>query len=136
MAGQKAAKEGTDGEYINDLLENAENFGFTREQIEQSGIEHPRLVLVTDERLPYDTATFAKFNRNEKKTQSNTEQAVAKAKTLTSDEVGAIVAEIEGNGSLEAFFNNSKAINDLVKTLVDKGIIGQNEVAQKGLVGV
>lgn len=130
MAGQKAAKDGTDGEYINDLLENAENFGFTREQIEQSGIEHPRLVLVTDERLPYDTATFAKFNRNEKKTQNNTEQAVAKAKTLTSDEVGAIVAEIEGNGSLDAFFNNSKAINDLVKTLVDKGIIGQNEVAQ------
>lgn len=130
MAGQKAAKDGTDGEYINDLLENAENFGFTREQIEQSGIEHPRLVLVTDERLPYDTATFSKFNRNEKKTQSNTEQAVAKAKSLTSDEVGAIVAEIEGNGSLDAFFNNSKAINDLVKTLVDKGIIGQNEVAQ------
>ncbi|RGN83045.1 hypothetical protein DXB41_07810 [Segatella copri] len=130
MAGQKAAKEGTDGEYINDLLENAENFGFTREQIEQSGIEHPRLVMVTDERLPYDAATFAKFNRNEKKTQSNTELAVAKAKTLTSDEVGAIVAEIEGNGSLDAFFNNSKAINDLVKTLVDKGIIGQNEVAQ------
>ena len=130
MAGQKAAKEGTDGEYINDLLENAENFGFTREQIEQSGIEHPRLVMVTDERLPYDAATFAKFNRNEKKTQSNTEQAVAKAKVLTSDEVGAIVAEIEGNGSLDAFFNNSKAINDLVKTLVDKGIIGQNEVAQ------
>lgn len=130
MAGQKAAKEGTDGEYINDLLENAENFGFTREQIEQSGIEHPRLVMVTDERLPYDAATFAKFNRNEKKTQSNTEQAVANAKTLTSDEVGAIVAEIEGNGSLDAFFNNSKAINDLVKTLVDKGIIGQNEVAQ------
>lgn len=130
MAGQKAAKEGTDSEYINDLLENAENFGFTREQIEQSGIDHPRLVLVTDERLPYDAATFAKFNRNEKKTQSNTEQAVAKAKTLTADEVGAIVAEIEGNGSLDAFFNNSKAINDLVKTLVDKGIIGQNEVAQ------
>lgn len=130
MAGQKAAKEGTDSEYINDLLENAENFGFTREQIEQSGIEHPRLVLVTDERLPYDAATFAKFNRNEKKTQSNTEQAVAKAKILTPDEVGAIVAEIEGNGSLDAFFNNSKAINDLVKTLVDKGIIGQNEVAQ------
>ena len=130
MAGQKAAKDGTDGEYINDLLENAENFGFTREQIEQSGIEHPRLVMVTDERLPYDAATFAKFNRNEKKTQSNTEQAVAKSKTLTSEEIGAIVAEIDGNGSLDAFFNNSKAINDLIKTLVSKGIIGQNEVAQ------
>ena len=130
MAGQKAAKNGTDAEYIEDLLDNAQNYGFTREQIEKSGIEHPRLVMVTDERLPYDTATFSKFNRNEKKTQSNTEQAVAKAKTLTSDEVGAIVAEIEGNGSLDAFFNNSKAINDLIKTLVEKGIIGQNEVAQ------
>lgn len=129
MAGQKAAKNGTDAEYIEDLLDNAQNYGFTREQIEKSGIEHPRLVMVTDERLPYDTATFSKFNRNEKKTQSNTEQAVAKAKTLTSDEVGAIVAEIEGNGTLDAFFNNSKAINDLVKTLVDKGIIGQNEVS-------
>lgn len=129
MAGQKAAKNGTDAEYIEDLLDNAQNYGFTREQIEKSGIEHPRLVMVTDERLPYDTATFSKFNRNEKKTQSNTEQAVAKAKTLTSDEVGAIVAEIEGNGTLDAFFNNSKTINDLVKTLVDKGIIGQNEVS-------
>ncbi len=130
MAGQKAAKEGTDAEYIDALLENAENFGFTREQIEQSGIEHPRLVMVTDERLPYDTATFAKFNRNEKKTQSNTEKAVAKAKTLTADEVGAIVAEIDGHGSLDAFFGNSKAINDLINTLIKKGVIGQNEVAE------
>ena len=130
MAGQKAAKDGTDAEYINDLMDNAENFGFTREQIEQSGIEHPRLVMVTDERMPYTTDTFAKFNRNEKKTQSNTEQAVAKAKTLSADEVGAIVAEIEGNGSLEAFFNNPNAINSLIKTLVSKDIIGQNEVAE------
>ena len=129
MAGQKAAKNGTDAEYIEDLMDNAQNYGFTKEQIEQSGIEHPRLVMVTDERLPYDTATFSMFNRNEKKTQNNTEQAVAKAKTLTSDEVGAIVADIEGNGSLDAFFNNSKAINDLVRTLVSKGVIGQNEVA-------
>ena len=130
MAGQKAAKDGTDAEYINDLMDNAENFGFTREQIEQSGIEHPRLVMVTDERMPYTTDTFAKFNRNEKKTQSNTEQAVAKAKTLSADEVGAIVAEIEGNGSLEAFFNNPNAINSLIKTLQEKDIIGQNEVAE------
>lgn len=129
MAGQKSAKDGTDKEYIEDLMDNAQNYGFTKEQIAESGIEHPRLVMVTDERLPYDTATFAKFNRNEKKAQNNTEQAVAKAKTLTADEVGAIVADIEGNGSLDAFFNNSKAINDLVRTLVEKGIIGQNEVA-------
>ena len=130
MAGQKAAKEGTDADYIEALMENAESFGFTKEQIEQSGIEHPRLVMVTDERLPYDTATFAKFNQNERKTQNNTEKAVAKAKTLTSDEIGAIVAEVEGTGSLEAFFNNPKAINDLIKTLQDKKVLGHNEVAE------
>lgn len=129
MAGQKAAKDGTDGAYIEALKENAENYGFTAEQIEQSGMEHPRLVLVSDEPLPYDTATFAKFNKNEKKTQGNTQQTVAISKKLGGDEISAIAAEIEGSGSLDAFFNNPTAINSLLKRLIDKGIIGLNEVA-------
>lgn len=129
MAGQKAAKDGTDGAYIEALKENAENYGFTAEQIDQSGMEHPRLVLVSDEPLPYDTATFAKFNKNEKKTQGNTQQAVAQSKKLGADEISAIAAEIEGSGSLDAFFNNPTAINSLLKRLIDKGVIGLNEVA-------
>lgn len=129
MAGQKAAKDGTDGAYLEALKENAENYGFTAEQIEQSGIKHPRLVLVSDEPLPYDTATFAKFNKNEKKTQGNTQQTVAISKKLGIDEISAIVAEIEGSGSLDAFFNNPTAINSLLKRLIDKGVIGLNEVA-------
>ena len=129
MAGQKAAKDGTDGAYLEALKENAENYGFTAEQIEQSGMKHPRLVLVSDEPLPYDTATFAKFNKNEKKTQGNTQQAVAQSKKLGADEISAIVSEIEGSGSLDAFFNNPTAINSLLKRLIDKGVIGLNEVA-------
>lgn len=129
MAGQKAAKDGTDGAYIEALEENAENYGFTAEQIEQSGMEHPRLVLVSDEPLPYDTATFAKFYKNEKKTQGNTQQTVAISKKLGGDEISAIAAEIEGSGSLDAFFNNPTAINSLLKRLIDKGVIGLNEVA-------
>jgi predicted RNA methylase len=129
MAGQKAAKDGTDGAYLEALKENSENYGFTAEQIEQSGMEHPRLVLVSDEPLPYDTATFAKFNKNEKKTQGNTQQTVAISKKLGGDEISAIVAEIEGSGSLDAFFNNPTAINSLLKRLIDKGVIGLNEVA-------
>ena len=129
MAGQKAAEDGTDGAYIEALKENAENYGFTAEQIEQSGIKHPRLVLVSDEPLPYDTATFAKFNKNEKKTQGNTQQTVAISKKLGGDEFSAIAAEIEGSGSLDAFFNNPTAINSLLKRLIDKGVIGLNEVA-------
>ncbi len=129
MAGQKAAKDGTDGAYLEALKENAENYGFTAEQIEQSGMKHPRLVLVSDEPMKYDTATFAKFNMNEKKSQGNTQQAVANSKKLSTDEISVIVSEIEGSGSLDAFFNNSTAINSLLKRLVDKGVIGLNEVA-------
>ena len=129
MAGQKAAKDGTDGAYLEALKENAENYGFTAEQIEQSGLKHPRLVLVSDEPMKYNTATFAKFNKNEKKAQGNTQQAVANSKKLSADEIGAIVSEIEGSGSLDAFFNNPSAINSLLTRLVDKGVIGLNEVA-------
>ena len=129
MAGQKAAKNGTDSAYIEALKENAENYGFTAEQIEQSGLKHPRLVLVSDEPMKYNTATFAKFNKNEKKAQGNTQQAVANSKKLSADEIGAIVSEIEGSGSLDAFFNNPSAINSLLTRLVDKGVIGLNEVA-------
>ena len=129
MAGQKAAKNGTDSAYIEALKENAENYGFTAEQIEQSGIKHPRLVLVSDEPMKYDTATFAKFNKNEKKAQGNTQQAVANSKKLSTDEIGTIISEIEGSGSLDAFFNNPSAINSLLTRLVDKGVIGLNEVA-------
>jgi predicted RNA methylase len=129
MAGQKAAKDGTDGAYLEALKENAENYGFTAEQIEQSGMKHPRLVLVSDEPMKYDTATFAKFNMNEKKSQGNTQHAVANSKKLSTDEISVIVSEIEGSGSLDAFFNNSTAINSLLKRLVDKGVIGLNEIA-------
>lgn len=128
MAGQKAAKNGTDSAYLEALKENAENYGFTAEQIEQSGIKHPRLVLVSDEPMKYDTATFAKFNKNEKKSQGNTQQAVANSKKLSADEIGTIISEIEGSGSLDAFFNNPTAINSLLKRLIDKGVIGLNEV--------
>lgn len=130
VMGKKLAEQaGKDSKYYEDLEDNAEGFGWTPEQIKGAGFKGI-VYFVPDEKLPLNSKTFDLFNKKETKSESNTEQAVKNAKTLTSDEVGAIVAEIDGNGSLEAFFNNSKAINDLVKTLVDKGIIGQNEVAQ------
>lgn len=130
VMGKKLAEQaGKDSKYYEDLDDNAEGFGWTPEQIKGAGFKGI-VYFVPDEKLPLKSKTFDLFNKKEKKSESNTEQAVKNAKTLTSDEIGAIVAEIEGNGSLDAFFNNSKAINDLVKTLIDKGIIGQNEVAQ------
>ena len=130
VMGKKLAEQaGKDSRYYEDLEDNAEGFGWTPEQIKGAGFKGI-VYFVPDEKLPLNSKTFDLFNKKETKSESNTEQAVKNAKTLTSDEVGAIIAEIDGNGSLDAFFNNSKAINDLVKTLVSKGIIGQNEVAQ------
>lgn len=127
MAKLLAERNGKDGQYREDLNDNIEGFGLTPEKIAKVG-DKGIVYFVPDEKFPLSSKTFDMFNKRETKSESNTEQAVAKAKTLTADEVGAIVADIEGNGSLDAFFNNSKAINDLVRTLVDKGIIGQNEV--------
>ena len=122
-----AERNGKDGQYHEDLNDNIEGFGLTTEKIAEVG-NKGTIYFVPDEKFPLTSKTFDMFNKQETKSESNTEQAVAKAKTLTPDEVGAIVADIEGNGSLEAFFNNSKAINDLIKTLQEKGVIGQNEV--------
>ena len=127
MAKLLAERNGKDGQYREDLNDNIEGFGLTPEKIAEVG-DKGIVYFVPEEKFPLSSKTFDMFNKRETKSESNTEQAVAKAKTLTADEVGAIVADIEGNGSLDAFFNNSKAINDLVRTLVDKGIIGQNEV--------
>lgn len=127
MAKLLAERNGKDEQYREDLNDNIEGFGLTPEKIAEVG-DKGIVYFVPDEKFPLSSKAFDMFNKRETKSESNTEQAVAKAKTLTADEVGAIVADIEGNGSLDAFFNNSKAINDLIRTLVDKGIIGQNEV--------
>ena len=79
--------------------------------------------------MPLTSKTFDLFNRQETKSIGNTEQSVKNAKVLSTDEVSAIIAEIEGSGSLDAFFNNPTAINSLLKRLIDKGVIGLNEVA-------
>ncbi len=130
VMGKKLAEQaGKDGKYYEDLEDNAEGFGWTPGQIRESGFKGT-VYFVPDKKLPLNSKTFDLFNKKETKSESNTEIAVANAKTLTSDEIGAIVAEIEGNGSLDAFFNNPNAINGLIKTLQEKGIIGQNEVAE------
>ena len=49
-------------------------YGFTADQI--SEYQHPRIVFVPDVDMPYTVETFDKFNADDKKTQSKTEQAV------------------------------------------------------------
>lgn len=128
MGKQLAERYGTDGKYYESLSENAEGFGWTPKQIEEAGFKGT-VYFVPDKKMPLTSKTFDLFNRQETKSIGNTEQSVKNAKVLSTDEVSAIIAEIEGSGSLDAFFNNPSAINSLLKRLIDKGVIGLNEVA-------
>lgn len=128
MGKQLAERYGTDGKYYESLSENAEGFGWTPKQIEEAGFKGT-VYFVPDKKMPLTSKTFDLFNRQETKSIGNTEQSVKNAKVLSTDEVGAIIAEIEGSGSLDAFFNNPTAINSLLKRLIDKDVIGLNEVA-------
>ena len=128
MGKQLAERYGTDGKYYESLSENAEGFGWTPKQIEEAGFKGT-VYFVPDKKMPLTSKTFDLFNKQETKSIGNTEQSVKNAKVLSTDEVSAIIAEIEGSGSLDAFFNNPSAINSLLKRLIDKGVIGLNEVA-------
>ena len=69
MAGKIAARNGTDKAYVDYITKYADRWGFTPQMIKS--FDHPRIVFVPDVELPYNTATFAKFNAEEKKTQSS-----------------------------------------------------------------
>lgn len=127
IAGQIAAQNGTDAEYIQQLTDNAANYGFTPEQI--ASVNNPRLVLVLDEDLPYNTETFAKFNAQEKKTQSTTEKSVAAGKRMTESVVNQISDVLDSYSSIESLFGSEKATADLLKVLQDNGIIQPTEIA-------
>lgn len=128
MGKQLAERYGTDGKYYESLSENAEGFGWTPKQIEEAGFKGT-VYFVPDKKMPLTSKTFDLFNKQETKSIGNTKQSVKNAKVLDTDEISAIVSEIEGSGSLDAFFNNPTAINSLLKRLIDKGVIGLNEVA-------
>lgn len=127
IAGNIAAANNTDGAYIQALADNAGNFGFAPEQVE--GMQHPRVYMQTDEDLPYNTTTFAKFNAQEKKSQGSTNRAVSSSKKLTDAARDGMLRILDDYGTLDAFFASENGAKDIVRSLLDNGIITQQEVA-------
>lgn len=127
MASQLAAANGTDTAYMEALRSNAAQFGFTPEQVDS--IPNARVVFVTDEVLPYTTETFAKFNQQEKKTQSSTERAVSKSKSLKDTSIARILSIIDSYDTLQSFFGSPKACADMLSVLQQDGVITEAEVA-------
>ena len=128
MAGELAAYDNTDTAYNDYVRQYAQKYGFSPEQVGQ--MQHPRIVFVPDERMPYSADTFAKFNQQEMKSQSKTEQAVKMGKIVNDSTFGRIVRSINKFDTLGDFYNDPKATNEAVKELQSAGVITPQQVAE------
>ena len=128
MAGELAARDNTDGSYVNYLKEYAPKFGFTPEQV--GAMQHPRVSFVPDEAMPYTAETFAKFNQQEMKSQNKTEQAVKLGKTVSDDSFKRIVRAINGYDTLGDFYNDAASSLGAVYNLHNAGVVPQAQLAE------
>ena len=128
MSGDIAAKQGTDKAYVDHLREFGQMYGFAPEQID--GMQHPRVVFVPDEPLPYDAATFARFNAETQKRQSKPEHAVKLGKIVPDNVFGSIATAIGGYDRLSDFYADSNAVNEVLKRLFDAGVINEMQLPE------
>lgn len=129
MSSKLAAKNGTDGAYMDALKEECEEYGFDEDDLKQ--FKHPRLILEMDEyNGNYSTNDFAKFNKDGKKTMNNTEKAVKISKTIDEKAITDIAETMSEYETLGELYDNKKAAMNLATTLVTSGIIDRNELAQ------
>ena len=127
MAGQLAAANNTDAEYTGYLSKYAGKYGFSAEQVAQ--FKHPRVVFVPDAQMPYNAATFAKFNAEEKKSQSKTEKAVKAGKTLNAEALGALASLVDRYDDINALYNDKAGVDELLNILLSAEVISQEQLA-------
>ena len=126
MAGQMAAKNGTDGKYVGYLSRYSQKYGFSAEQI--ASFDHPRVVFVPDNKMEYSTSTFAKFNADDKKTQNRTEKAVKAGKTMSGDVLGQIATLISGYEDINELYSDASGVDSLIGIMADNGIVAKEQV--------
>lgn len=127
MSGDLAAKKGTDTAYIEYLKDNASQFGFTVEQIDN--MKHPRVVFELNKKLPYDTKTFAMFNKDAKKSKSVSERAKEIGKTIDEDTINSVSEIIDNFDTIDDLYNNEKATRELISLMQTKNIIDSNDLS-------
>lgn len=127
ISGIIAAENNTDQAYLAALAENAQQYGFTPEQLAE--YEHPRLQFVVEDELPFTTGTFAMFNQQEKKTKSSVNRAVANSKMGTEAVRDKMLEIMDQYESLDSFFGSESAAADIVQSLINEGLMTQQEVA-------
>lgn len=128
MSGDLAARQGTDKAYMDYLREFGAKYGFTPEQV--NGMEHPRLVFVPDEALPYDATTFSRFNAQEMKSQSKPEAAVKLGKIVPDNVFGDIVTDIAKYDRLSDYYRNEEETARALGALMQAGVINDKQMPE------
>ena len=128
MSGEIAAKNGTDKAYVDHLREFGAMFGFTPEQIE--GMQHPRVVFVPDEELPYDANTFARFNAEQQKKQSKPEHAVKLGKIVPDNVFASIVGDISRFDRMSDYYADGNAVSSAIGQLLEAGVINEMQLPE------
>ncbi len=128
MAGELAAADNTDAAYVEHLQKYPQQYGFTPEQVQ--GMQHPRVVFVPNADMPYSAETFAKFNQQEMKGQSKTEQAVKLGKVVDDTTFAHITRAINGYDTLGEFYADSKAAHAAVRELQAAGVLTHAQMAE------
>ena len=128
MSGEIAAKNGTDKAYVDHLREFGAMFGFTPEQID--GMQHPRVVFVPDEELPYDASTFARFNAEQQKKQSKPEHAVKLGKIVPDNVFTSITNDISRFDRMSDYYADDKSVASVISQLLDAGVINEMQLPE------
>ena len=130
MSSKLAAKNGTDKQYLADLKEQIEDFGFDEEDLD--GFKHPRIVFEMDNEHEgdYTTEEFAKFNKTGKKSKNATEKAVEISKTIKPETIKGIANTITQFDTMGELWANNEASQKIINTMVKDNLIGQNDVSQ------
>ena len=128
MSGEIAAKNGTDNAYVEHLREFGTMFGFTPEQID--GMQHPRVVFVPDEELPYDANTFARFNAEQQKKQSKPEHAVKLGKIVPDNVFSSIVGDISRFDRMSDYYADGNAVSSAIGQLLEAGVINEMQLPE------
>lgn len=128
MSGEIAAKNGTDKAYVDHLREFGAMFGFTPKQID--GMQHPRVVFVPDEELPYDASTFARFNAEQQKKQSKPEHAVKLGKIVPDNVFTSITNDISRFDRMSDYYADDKSVASAISQLLDAGVINEMQLPE------
>jgi len=128
MSGEIAAKNGTDKAYVDHLREFGAMFGFTPEQID--GMQHPRVVFVPDEELPYDASTFARFNAEQQKKQSKPEHAVKLGKIVPDNVFTSITNDISRFDRMSDYYADDRSVASAISQLLDAGVINEMQLPE------